>query len=423
MFYLKSFLNYIPSKTRLRVHSQLNSPLSTLETFTQKKPISSTTPRGTSKAHSLPYVNSFSSNFFTTTLLPSAISFLNELRITLLNAWKCMAGEGFLQIKVASVVFIADALISDDEPIWEPVEWSLIQTWILYTFLFAWIAENLITSRYGSYTGRDKRVWFAWYKTAWMVIAYYALTIGAASLFVMIPFYHEVSSMLPLTVSWWDWYSRTFFTSFIGFFTVLLILATFLQITIRWFNWKKTFLMIVIINLLLLYLLFGQFFLAFFSYTTDPNWYNKARLVDYIQLSHEPNKWSWGSSKRDHFSYHKSSTVFWFKGDLPFAQAFQVIQIYFLWSLFGVAFFWWTFLRRVYATKEVSYTYATYALSTLKQFFYFFFMFLAYILFSYVITYWRLPVEFLWMTNSTSWFVAFADVVSDYPSFLTSLFK
>jgi hypothetical protein len=33
-----------------------------------------------------------------------------------------MAGEGFLQIKVASVVFIADALISDDEPIWEPVE-------------------------------------------------------------------------------------------------------------------------------------------------------------------------------------------------------------------------------------------------------------------------------------------------------------
>jgi hypothetical protein len=55
-------------------------------------------------------------------LLPSTISFLNELRITLLNAWKCMAGEGFLQIKVASVVFIADALISDDEPIWEPVE-------------------------------------------------------------------------------------------------------------------------------------------------------------------------------------------------------------------------------------------------------------------------------------------------------------
>ena len=50
--------------------------------------------------------------------------------------------------------------------------------------------------------------------------------------------------------------------------------------------------MVVIINLLLLYLLFGQFFLAFFSYTTDPNWYNKARLVDYIQLSHEPNKWS-----------------------------------------------------------------------------------------------------------------------------------
>ena len=122
MFYLKSFLNYVPSKTRLRIHSQLSSPLSTFETSAQKKPISSSMSRGTSKTYSLPLINSFSSNVFTTTLLPSVISFLNELRITLLNAWKCMAGEGFLQIKVASVVFIADALISDDEPIWEPVE-------------------------------------------------------------------------------------------------------------------------------------------------------------------------------------------------------------------------------------------------------------------------------------------------------------
>ena len=421
MLKLKTFIWNLSLKTKLRLNSLLtsNTSVETASKHSTLKP--STLLNKTSSNRSKIEITSI--NQFLQQLLTLILHMFTETRTTLLNVWKFLAGEGFIQIKVVCVVFIADALISDDEPLWEPVEWSLIQTWILYTFLFGWIAENLITSRYGSYTGRDKRVWFAWYKTAWMVIAYYALTIGAASLFVMTPFYHETSSTLPLMVSWWDWYSRTFFTSFIGFFTLILAIATLLQVSIRWVNWKKSFFLIVVINILLLYLLFGQFFLAFFSYTTDPNWYNKARLVDYIQLSHEPNKWSWGSSKRDHFSYHKSSTVFWFKSDLPFAQAFQVIQIYLLWSLFGVSFFWWTFLRRVYATKEVSYTYATYALSTLKQFFYFFFMFLAFILFSYLLTYWRLPLEFLWMTNSTSWFIVFIDVVLAYPIFLITLFK
>ena len=67
-------------------------------------------------------------------------------------------GEGFIYIRGLFIIFFADALIADDEPLWEPVEWSLVQSWILFIFLFAWIAENLISSRYGNYTGRDKRV-------------------------------------------------------------------------------------------------------------------------------------------------------------------------------------------------------------------------------------------------------------------------
>ena len=250
MLQLNLLLKYLPFSVRLRLEKHLNSTLTNPKLSTST-PLVSTQSADKVKAPN--YTNlflSFSNNF--TTPITYLISILQEIRITLLNTWKCLAGEGFIQLKVATIVFVADALISDDEPLWEPVEWSLIQTWILYTFLFAWIAENLITSRYGSYTGRDKRVWFAWYKTAWMVIAYYALTIGAASLFVMTPFYHETSSTLPLMVSWWDWYSRTFFTSFISYFTLLLILATFLQITIRWFNWKKTWLLIVVINILVI---------------------------------------------------------------------------------------------------------------------------------------------------------------------------
>ena len=76
--------------------------------------------------------------------------------------------DGLLYIKGLLVLCMVDAIIADDEPLCEPVEWSLIQSWILFIFLFAWIGENLISSRYGSYTGRDKRVWFSWYKTLFL---------------------------------------------------------------------------------------------------------------------------------------------------------------------------------------------------------------------------------------------------------------
>ena len=74
--------------------------------------------------------------------------------------------------------------------------------------------------------------------------------------------------------------------------------------------------------------LYINFIMSFFSYFTDPLWYQKTRTIDYIQLSHEPLKWGWGSSKRDHFSYHKISTVFWYKNDIPFAGAFLLLNFF-----------------------------------------------------------------------------------------------
>lgn len=118
-------------------------------------------------------------------------------------------------------------------------------------------------------------------------------------------------------------------------------------------------------------------------------------MVDTIQLSHEPNKWGWGAAKRDHFSYHNSKTVFWYKNDGPFASALMFIQFLFLISLFLIYFYWVVLLRRVYNTQEFSYTYLTYAVSSLKQLFYFFLALYLFILLSYVICYWRLPLEFI----------------------------
>lgn len=312
-------------------------------------------------------------------------------------------------------------MLTDDEPLWEPVEWSLVQSWILFIFGFAWIAENLITSRFGSYTGRDKRVWVAWYKTFWLIEGWYILSLGAAALFVITPFYHEISYTLPLVVSWWNWYSRVFFFKFISTYSVVLYIAYYLQLNLGTAHWRRSLLLILLINIFLSYLLYTHFFISFFAYFTDPNWYHKTRLVDYVQLSHEPNKWSWGNSKRDHFSYHRSTTVFWFKNDGPFASAFLLFNILFFITLFALYLYWLTLFRRVYTTREVTFTYTTYCVSALRQFFYYFFLLYLLVLFSFVLQYWRLPVEYAWVTNTTPLSTTLQANLMDYPYFLYSL--
>lgn len=349
----------------------------------------------------------------------------NNLKLALvylLDIWKRTVGDGFIYLRGLFIIFFIDACLTDDEPIWEPVEWSLVQSWIMFIFLFAWISENLISSRYGSYTGRDKRVWISWYKTFWLVEGWYIISLGAACLWVMIPFYFEVTYSTSFLVSWWNWYSRVFFFKFISLYTIILFIAYFLQINVRYANWRKSFVLIILINFFLSYLIYIHFFMSFFGYFTDANWYHKTRLVDYVQLSHEPNKWSWGTAKRDHFSYHRSSTVFWFKNDGPFASSFLFINLLFLISLFLLYFYWITLIRRVYATQEITYTYTTYCISGLKQFFYFFLFLFFFILFSFMFNYWRLPVEFYWILNTNSWFTNFVNILIDYWTLIKTIF-
>lgn len=343
--------------------------------------------------------------------------------IGLLTIVKSTFGDGFLYLRGLFIIFFIDASITDDEPLWEPVEWSLVQSWIMFIFLFAWIAENLISSRYGSYTGRDKRVWFSWYKTFWLVELWYILSLGLASLWVMVPHYYEVTYSISFVYSWWHWYSRVFFFKFISLYTIILFLAYYLQISMRWVNWKKPFALIIIINFFLSYLIYVHFFFSFFGYFTDASWYHKTRLTDYVQLSHEPFKWSWGSSKRDHYSYHQSKTVFWFKSDGPFASAFLFYNLFFFLSLFTLYIYWIALIRKVYATQEITFTFTTYCISALKQFFYFFSLIFLLVILSYMFSYWRLPIEFYWSLNAYSWFHNLTLISCDYPQFLISLFR
>jgi len=329
---------------------------------------------------------------------------------------------GFFYIQGFAFILFIDACLTDDEPLWEPIEWSLVQTWILFIFSFAWIAENLIVSRYGSYTGRDKRVWFSWYKTFWLIEGYYVINYGVACVFVIVPFYFETNYNLSFVYSWWHWYSRVFFFKFISVFTIILFISYYLQMSVRWLNWKKGLILILLINIFLSYLIYTQFIMTFFGYFTDPVWYQKTRPVDYIQLSHEPARWGWGSAKKDHFTYHNVKTVFWFKNDGPFAASFLFFQTFLFVCIFMLYIYWITLFRRVYAMKEIPLTYTTYCVSSLKQFFYFFLMFYIMIFLSYIFNYSRFPIEFLWTLDTQSWFYNFTQIMIAYPSFLISIF-
>lgn len=329
--------------------------------------------------------------------------------------------DGLIYLRGLFIVFFIDACITDDEPLWEPLEWSLVQTWIFFIFIFAWIAENLISSRYGAYTGRDKRVWFAWYKTFWLIELWYLISFGAATLFVIVPFYYELTYNISFVFSWWNWYSRVFFFKFIGIYSIILLLSTILLINLRWLNWKKIFIIVLIINCFLSYLLYVHFIMSFFGYFTDPIWYQKTRFIDFVQLSHEPLKWGWGPAKRDHFTYHKVSTVFWFKNDSPFAASFLMIHLFLFLTTFFLNFYWLVLLRRVYTTQEATFTYLTYCVSSLKQYFYYYLLLYVFVFISFLTTYWRFPIELIWLTNCYSWWEVFASVVREYPNLINSL--
>lgn len=334
---------------------------------------------------------------------------------------KKVSANGLIFINGLFLTLWIDSLITDDEPLWEPVEWSLVQTWILFIFIFSWIVENLITSRFGSYTGRDKKIWLAWYKTFWLLELLYLLSYVSATLFAIVPFYYELTYNISFIFSWWNWYNRIFFFKFASSYSIILLSAYFFQINIRWLNWKKLLLFILIINFFIGYLVYVNFIMSFFGYFTDPLWYQKTRFIDYVQLSHEPLKWGWGPVKRDHFTYHKVSTVFWFKNDGPFASAFLIFHLFFFLFTFLLYLYWLVLLRKVYVTKEITYTLSVYCVSALKQFFWIFILLYLSVVMSFIVSYWRFPIEFLWIINSYSWVVNFLNIIKDYFFFLIYL--
>ncbi len=331
-------------------------------------------------------------------------------------------GHGIYQIYGFLVILWVDVLLTDDEPLLEPIEWSMVQSWILFIFIFAWIGENLISSRYGSFTGKDKRLWAGWYRTFWLIDIWYAFNYFVTCIICVVPYYTELTYLLPLVNSWWNWYTRVFLFKFSFFLAIILYLSYWIQLNYRWVNWKKILVPVILINLLWGYLLYTQSIILLFGYFTDSDWYHTTKTVDYIQMSHEPFKWGFGSKKfRDNFGNHPSRTVFWFKYDGPFVASFLLFHAFFLVTIFIVYLYWIALFRRIWATREVPLTYTTYCVNNIRHFFYGFLFLYFFVVCSFIVQFLRLPPEYFYALDSLSWFENFLTIIRDYPSFVLSI--
>ena len=59
-------------------------------------------------------------NFFKTNLVFSLI--FKDFSIYVLNQYKKTFGEGYYYLRGLFIIFFIDASITDDEPLWEPIE-------------------------------------------------------------------------------------------------------------------------------------------------------------------------------------------------------------------------------------------------------------------------------------------------------------
>lgn len=294
--------------------------------------------------------------------------------------------------------FIIDSLIIDDEPLWEPLEWSLVQSWIFFYMLFAWIAETVISSNYGSFTGRDKRVYNGLFKAFWYVELLFMLTLLITAVFIITPFYFELTYKVSNIVSWWSWYNRFFFFKFIITWLLIDILLIILILNLKWFSWKKIFTLISFIFFYLCYLFYYQFIIVFFGYFTDILSFKNNSITSFNKLQEGPYKFGWGDKNRDLFTYKKTSLNVWFKNDSPYSLALFFINIFIFLSLTLLLIQVLSVLRKLYTTKTISFTLLNYLSSSLNVFFYFFFSMFSFILLGYIYSMMRYTNDFIWFS-------------------------
>lgn len=337
-------------------------------------------------------------------ILKDLIVFKNFLIKKFKKFYNYLTLNGLNYLKQLFLILIIDCCLMDDEPLWEPVEWTMVQSWLLFFFIFAWISETLISGRYGSYTGRDKRVYLGLFKAFWFMELWFNFNMFLTCIFIIVPFYFELTYTVSYIVSWWSWYDRIFFFKIILFWIIIDFILNIIIIGVKWMDWKKLFICSNIITIILMYLLFTQFINTYLAYFTDILWYKKTSWCDYNRLSHNPQKWGWGDVDRDHFNYHKTTLTFWFKNDSLYASALFFINMINFLLLIITIMQWILIIRTLYTTHQISYTFLTYGVSTLNMYLFNLFSLFIFILTSYLYIFIKTSTDFLWIVFKLDFF-------------------
>ena len=275
--------------------------------------------------------------------------------------------NGASTLKFIFAVLILDGLLLDDEPLWEPIEWSVVQTWILYIYIFSWAAEVLFSSKYGSYTNRDKIVWIGLFKSYWGMLFWFFINIVIVTVFVTLPFYFEITYSISYSVVWWNWINSIFFFKITSYFSILLILSNILKTFVRFNNLAKAKMFILIIILATIFMFYFNFITTWFGFFTDENLFKKTGWSELSKITNGSMKWGWGASNRDHFAYHKTPTVFWAKNDQLILSSLLFINIFLFLFMFFYLLQLITLYRTLITTNELSHNLINFLLSTTRQ--------------------------------------------------------
>ena len=292
-----------------------------------------------------------------------------QFKINILNFFLYFFDKSFYLLIYFFALFFIDFILDSDEPLWEPIEWSFVQNWILIIFSISWICENLILSRFGSFSNHDKKIWFSWFKTLLLIEFYFFLTLIITIYLIIIPFYFEITYNIFFIILWWNWLSKFFFIKLFNYLLLIFFLSLLIQIILKTHN-NNNILFFIFINIIFIFkMFFIQFFLTIFCFLTDQIWYVKNKNNTLIQISHEPQKWGWGFENKDHFQYHSTKTTFWFKNDGPFAESLFLLNFFILVFMISLLIFWLILFKKILIKNNLSYLYITITISFTKFFF------------------------------------------------------
>lgn len=327
---------------------------------------------------------------------------------------KLFQSSGVAYIRNLFILLIIDGLLFDDEPVWEPLEWSLLQTWLLFIFVFAWAAEVIFSSKYGSFTNRDKKVWMGLHKTYWLFQFWFIANLFIVMVFVTLPFYFEITYSVSYLVVWWNWFNSFFFFKITFIFSLILLLIRTASFQMRWSRAPSTLWIFFLITFLIAYLLYFNFIITFFSFFSDISSFSKTGWMEWDKLTQGPLKWGYGTASRDHFSYHKTTLSFWFKNDPQIAGSMLFLNLFFFFFFFFLFIMALSTLRTLLSNTEFTFNNITFFFSSVKQFYYLI-LFLVFLLaMSLLYSLIRFPFELFWFAKIIYFLASLAEVMLDF---------